>query len=447
MALDFFAGCLGGCAGIMMGHPFDTIKVRLQTQNFRNPQYKGAVDCLTSILKKESIWGLYKGMSSPMAGVAVVNAVVFGVYGNFQRHVTHPEALSSHFVAGAVAGFVQSFVCSPMELVKTRLQIQDIRAVPGGGYTGPMNCLVQVAKAEGLRGVFRGLGATICREVPGFGTYFFAYELMTRPAGPPLSTSHMMFAGGLSGTLSWVITYPIDVVKSRLQVDGMGGVYRYTGFVDCLRKSIQTEGYRVLTRGLGSTVLRAFPTNAATFTVVTWVIRWADENHVETTSGYVIAELVDFKEIKPSKVQNVINHDEVHGFKVFGVLENIDFKDKCMKTVFELKKTILHNFIGSNIFPSQQLMLKSRQICSSGKGDDSERYFCENVKEDICMKTALFQESKTDTMNKAEEDRINKSEDSEDGENSDRQRDKDSQTEKATNTYEHKNDYYNSSVR
>lgn len=281
----------------------------------------------------------------------------------------------------------------------------------------------QVAKAEGLRGVFRGLGATICREVPGFGTYFFAYELMTRPAGPPLSTSHMMFAGGLSGTLSWVITYPIDVVKSRLQVDGMGGVYRYTGFVDCLRKSIQTEGYRVLTRGLGSTVLRAFPTNAATFTVVTWVIRWADENHVD------------------------INHDEVHGFKVFGFLENIDYKDKCMKTVFELKKTILHNFIGSNIFPSQQLMLKSRQICSSGKGDDSQRYFCENVKEDICMQTALFQESKTDTMNKAEEDRINKSEDSEDGENSDRQRDKDSQTEKATNTYEHKNDYYNSSVR
>jgi solute carrier family 25 carnitine/acylcarnitine transporter 20/29 len=79
-----------------------------------------------------------------MAGVAVVNAIVFGVYGNFQRHLARPDALSSHFLAGAAAGFVQSFVCSPMELVKTRLQVQQKSAAPGGGYCGPMNCLTQV---------------------------------------------------------------------------------------------------------------------------------------------------------------------------------------------------------------------------------------------------------------------------------------------------------------
>jgi hypothetical protein len=79
-----------------------------------------------------------------MAGVAVVNAVVFGVYGNFQRYSPQPDALSSHFLAGAAAGFVQSFVCCPMELVKTRLQVQQHSAAPGGGYGGPMNCLSQV---------------------------------------------------------------------------------------------------------------------------------------------------------------------------------------------------------------------------------------------------------------------------------------------------------------
>lgn len=90
------------------------------------------------------VGGLYKGMSSPMAAVAMVNAVVFGVYGNFQRHSPQPDALSSHFLAGAAAGFVQSFMCSPMELVKTRLQVQQHSAAPGGGYGGPMNCLSQV---------------------------------------------------------------------------------------------------------------------------------------------------------------------------------------------------------------------------------------------------------------------------------------------------------------
>ena len=78
-------------------------------------------------------------MASPMAGVAAVNAIVFGVYGNFQKHISNPEALSSHFLAGAAAGFVQSFVCSPMELVKTRLQVQQ-----NNMYSGPLNCLTQV---------------------------------------------------------------------------------------------------------------------------------------------------------------------------------------------------------------------------------------------------------------------------------------------------------------
>lgn len=89
--------------------------------------------------------GLYKGMSSPMAGVAVVNAIVFGVYGNFQRHLSRPDALSSHFMAGAAAGFVQSFVCCPMELVKSRLQVQQNFVVSGHGYSGAMDCLTQVA--------------------------------------------------------------------------------------------------------------------------------------------------------------------------------------------------------------------------------------------------------------------------------------------------------------
>jgi solute carrier family 25 carnitine/acylcarnitine transporter 20/29 len=107
----------------------------------------GAATQNTAIYEKDitaQVRGLYKGMTSPMAGVAVINAIVFGVYGNFQRRVAQPDCLSSHLMAGAVAGFVQSFVCSPMELVKTRLQVQAIRAAPAGGYTGPMNCLAQV---------------------------------------------------------------------------------------------------------------------------------------------------------------------------------------------------------------------------------------------------------------------------------------------------------------
>lgn len=82
-----------------------------------------------------------------------------------------------------------------------------------------------------------------------------------------------MAAGGLSGTMSWVVTYPLDVVKSRLQANGMEGRDKYHGIYHCFKTSIQSEGLLVMFRGLMSTVVRAFPTNAATFTVVSWVMK------------------------------------------------------------------------------------------------------------------------------------------------------------------------------
>lgn len=59
-------------------------------------------------------------------------------------------------------------------------------------------------------------------------------------------------------------------------MDGSEGVYKYEGLVDCYRKSVAREGYRFLFRGLMPTLVRAFPVNAACFTVVTWSMRIMD---------------------------------------------------------------------------------------------------------------------------------------------------------------------------
>ena len=93
MALEFLAGCIGGCAGVVVGHPFDTIKVRLQTQDPLNPKFKGTWDCLSKTVKNESFRGLYKGLTSPMAGVSVVNALVFGAHGNLVKLFDDPTAI------------------------------------------------------------------------------------------------------------------------------------------------------------------------------------------------------------------------------------------------------------------------------------------------------------------------------------------------------------------
>ncbi|XP_014471271.1 PREDICTED: mitochondrial basic amino acids transporter-like isoform X2 [Dinoponera quadriceps] len=222
--------------------------------------------------------GLYRGMTSPIAGVALVNSIVFGVYGHTQRHLSEPDRLSTCFLAGASAGLAQTPVSSPIELAKTRMQLQSSSQ---GGSQGPMQCLRKIYRREGYRGVFKGLGITFLREGPSYGVYFVTYEMLTRtPSNQPISTFHMLLAGGLAGSASWVISYPVDVIKSRVQAESGN---RYSSSWDCLKKSVRAEGYTCLFRGLNSTILRAFPMNAATFTVVTWMFRLFGEQPSEAS--------------------------------------------------------------------------------------------------------------------------------------------------------------------
>ncbi|CAG0889708.1 unnamed protein product [Cyprideis torosa] len=283
MALDFFAGCVGGAAGVVVGHPFDTIKVRLQTQSSANPMYKGAVDCCLKTIRSESISGLYKGLTSPLAGVALVNGIMFGTYGNLLKIMPDPDSIRAQTLCGAIGGFCQAFVTAPMELAKTRMQLQDrgqgwsayIQArhkESMSHYDGPLDCLRKIFRTEGYRGLMRGLGITMVRDVPSIAMYFASYEYLIRwmsnGDASEATTFGLLIAGGLGGVLSWSMCYPIDVIKSRIQADGIGGIRKYESYWDCFKRSYQEDGFRVFTRGLSTTVVRAFPVNATTFGVI-----------------------------------------------------------------------------------------------------------------------------------------------------------------------------------
>uniref|UniRef100_A0A1B0A4R9 Mitochondrial basic amino acids transporter n=1 Tax=Glossina pallidipes TaxID=7398 RepID=A0A1B0A4R9_GLOPL len=265
MTLDFIAGCLGGAAGVLVSHPLDTIKVHLQTQSPKEIKYHGTWHCLKTIVKEEGIHGLYKGMTSPLAGLAAVNAIVFGIYGNVQRMCRDPNSLGAQALSGGVAGFFQSIACAPMELAKIRMQLQTKDQL-GKKFNCPLDYLIHVVRTEGYIGTMRGIGFTAFRDVPGFASYFASFEYLTSLQSP-LTAWWTLTAGGLAGIASWLVSYPIDVVKTCIQADDPASP-KYSGYMDIIRKGYRSEGLNFFFRGINSTMIRSFPMNAACFYVV-----------------------------------------------------------------------------------------------------------------------------------------------------------------------------------
>ena len=93
----------------MVGYPLDTVKVKIQTQDpSKGGQvYRGTFDCLRQLVRSQGVSGLYRGMTSPLTGVAAINAICFGVYGNVMKIIPNPDSILSCSLGGATAGLVQ----------------------------------------------------------------------------------------------------------------------------------------------------------------------------------------------------------------------------------------------------------------------------------------------------------------------------------------------------
>eukprot|EP01018_Ginkgo_biloba_P006210 Gb_33597 [translate_table: standard] len=284
-AKDLLAGTVGGAAQLVCGHPFDTIKVKLQSQGFP-PRYAGAMDALRQTVAEDGARGLYKGMGAPLATVAALNAVLFTARGQMEVLVRKepglPLSVSDQIKCGAGAGVAVSILACPTELVKCRLQAQSALALAGTSgvgsaaavaavkYEGPIDVARQVLRSEGgVRGLFKGLIPTFCREVPGNALMFGTYEGLKQFMAGGRDTSQLgrgalLTAGGLAGASFWVFVYPTDVVKSVIQVDDFRQP-KYNGTVDAFRKIMSSEGLKGLYKGFGPAMIRSVPANAACF--------------------------------------------------------------------------------------------------------------------------------------------------------------------------------------
>ncbi|KAI0361164.1 mitochondrial carrier [Trametes cingulata] len=270
---SFVAGGAGGVAAVLVGHPFDLTKTRLQTAP--PGTYTGAVDVVKKALARDGLRGLYRGVVPPLLGVTPIFAVSFWAYdtskllllGLTPNRKSNELSIPELAAAGFMSAIPTTLVTAPVERAKVLLQVQG--QTPGGPqYKGVFDVVRHLYREGGVRSVFRGSVATVARDGPGSAAYFAAYEVTKKlltPAGSSpsdLNLGAVIVAGGMAGIAMWSIAIPPDVLKSRIQSAPTG---TYSGFMDCARKTIAADGVAALWRGLGPAMARAFPANAATF--------------------------------------------------------------------------------------------------------------------------------------------------------------------------------------
>lgn len=275
---SFVAGTAGGVCLVLAGYPMDTIKVRLQTSALQSsaavhgPVFAGPLDCVIRTVRNEGIRGLYKGVSSPLGGVPWMYTISFGSWGMAQKMLEEaPNAQLSLFrvsLAGAISGIATTVVTTPVELLKIRLQTQ-YESGAGTKYRGLWDCAVKTTREEGVRrGLFKGFGATLLRDIPGSASWYGFYEASRRAFVPPggtvadISVAAQLFSGGIAGVGAWSLCLWADQIKSRIQHDHQG---KYSGIIDCFKQTVAEGGFRTLYRGISPVLVRAFVADAACF--------------------------------------------------------------------------------------------------------------------------------------------------------------------------------------
>ncbi|KAF4353484.1 hypothetical protein CsatB_015336 [Cannabis sativa] len=283
---EYVAGLLAGVSTVAIGHPFDTVKVKLQKHNTEahGIQYKNGWHCTTRILRTEGIRGLYRGATSSFVGVSFESSLVFGIYSQtkqFLQGSTQSSAPQPHIIipSAAYGGAIISFILCPSELIKCRMQIQGTDSlVPlTSGYSGPLDCAVKTVKSEGVKGIFRGGGATLLRESIGNAAFFSVYEYVRYHMHSQLNSASSdnsnlidvgvgIISGGLGGIAFWSAVLPLDVAKTIIQTSPDKNTTRNP--FQILNSIYRRDGIKGCYTGLGPTICRAFPANAAA--IVTW---------------------------------------------------------------------------------------------------------------------------------------------------------------------------------
>ena len=162
--------------------------------------------------------------------------------------------LNNNFIKGAISGFLAGTCLQPFEVIKTNSQIN-----PFLNKTLNMREVSKIIlQNEGMKGFYRGFTAACIKTSCSAGVYFWSLQVlnrMIRYTSNNIAIDNML-ASGLARTVQALTTYPIVLIKSRLEVLGFN---KYTGILNAFKTIYQVEGCKGYFTGITTTIIRDVP--------------------------------------------------------------------------------------------------------------------------------------------------------------------------------------------
>jgi len=252
------AGAMGGAIAKTTIAPLDRTKIYFQTHPERNYRIKGAVKFLKLTYTQDGLFSLWRGNSATMARVVPMAAIQFMAHDQYKKLLGvgngTPKTENTHklhFLAGSLAGMTGQSLTYPLDRARAVMAVTKV-----GEYRNIAHVFQTIVEREGWFPLYRGFTPTMVGIIPYAGTSFSTYEMLKRhwtekakaqgldPPGP--TPVQRIMSGGVAGLLGQAASYPLDIVRRRMQTARQMGVdeSRYRTITGTLRNVLRKEGIR-----------------------------------------------------------------------------------------------------------------------------------------------------------------------------------------------------------